>query len=266
MTFEGYKGEDVIVWDDFRGSELMKVFDNEEGKVMDFLDPFPKEDTDQKQHIKFDYVNLVNRVNIFNSVQPYEEFLLDLVNGNRQVGVLSQSYRRLPVIIRIHQEDYDILMNSGFLKDTNEWLQYEQYNHIRGRFNQIASACKRNLALRDEMMGMAMEPVYDQIEALTGKLEKQEYSDEEIREMFKDVGTFNLEAIEKENRSDAEKEALQAEKERREQAEKEAQEQAEKEREEERFRAWLCKLSPEEVEQVKREHEKEMAELFNFDD
>jgi hypothetical protein len=35
----------------------MKVFNNEEGKVLDYLDPFPDEDADQKQHIKFDYIN-----------------------------------------------------------------------------------------------------------------------------------------------------------------------------------------------------------------
>lgn len=199
VTFEGYKGEEVIVWDDFRGHELMKVFEDE-GKVLDYLDPFPDEDTDQKQHIKHDYTKLVNRVNIFNSVQPFEEFLLDLVKGNREKGVLSQSYRRLPIIIRIHQEDYDILMNSGFLHNTREWMQYEAYNHIRGNFGRIASACKKNKELRDKIMGQAMLPVLDQIEALEGKIVNQEMSDDDIEKMFSDVGTFDFKAIEEDER------------------------------------------------------------------
>lgn len=206
VTFEGYKGEEVIVWDDFRGHELMKVFEDE-GKVLDYLDPFPDEDTDQKQHIKHDYTKLVNRVNIFNSVQPFEEFLLDLVKGNKETGILNQSYRRLPIIIRIHQEDYDILMNCGFLHNTREWMQYEAYNHIRGNFGRIASACKKNKELRDKIMGQAMLPVLDQIEALEGKIVNQEMSDDDIEKMFSDVGTFDFKAIEEDERKkDLEKE------------------------------------------------------------
>lgn len=260
VTFEGYKGEEVIVWNDFRGEELLKVFGGEEGKVLDYLDPFPDEECDQKQHIKFDYVNLVNRVNIFNSVQPFEEFLSDLVKGNREEGIISQSYRRLPVIIRIHQEDYDILMNTGFLNNTREFLQYEQYNHVRANFAKIANVCKNNKELKEKIMGKALLPVIDQIGVLEEKVSSQELEDVEIEKMFEDVGTFDIDKIKKDNLSKEEREhILEVEK------EKELEEIRKRKEEifEEQFKQKLATLSMEEIEKMRKEGKQSLDEMFS---
>ena len=260
VTFEGYKGEEVIVWNDFRGEELLKVFGGEEGKVLDYLDPFPDEECDQKQHIKFDYVNLVNRVNIFNSVQPFEEFLSDLVKGNREEGIISQSYRRLPVIIRIHQEDYDILMNTGFLNNTREFLQYEQYNHVRANFSKIASVCKNNRELKEKIMNKALLPVIDQIGVIEEKVSSQEMEDDEIEKMFEDVGTFDIGKIEKDNLSKEEREhILEVEK------EKELEEIRKRKEEifEEHFKQKLATLSMEEIEKIRKEGKQSLDEMFS---
>lgn len=254
VTFEGYKGENVIVWEDFRGEEFANVFDHEEGKIMDYLDTFPDEDSKQREHIKFGSVNLVNSVNIINSVEPYENFLRSLVC---ETSDFSQSYRRFPMIIRIHEEDYDILMNSGFLKGTREFLQYEAYNHIRGGFAKIAFDCKKNIELRDNIFKIATEPVFDQIEVIKGKTSEQEMSDEEILEKYKGVGTFDFEKIEEEENHSK---TLQAqEKEQVKQRENKKREQIEQAC----IERYLQEHSIEEIKNHQKEVEKSIDEMFS---
>lgn len=206
VTFEDYKGEDVVVWDDVRGHELVKMI-GDVGRTLDLLDTFPSKNDTLKQHVKFGCVNLVNRVNIFNCVDPYELFLYEVSGEATTQGDLQQSYRRMPIIIRLHMNDFDILLNKGFLHDTKEFLQYEAYTHCRGSMSKIASACKSNQALRDEIMGKTIEPVVEQYQAIEDKLSLVDVDENSIREMFKDYGTFDLKAIEEDERKkDLEKE------------------------------------------------------------
>ena len=200
VTFEGYKGEEVILWDDARASEVLKALKGE-GNTMRVLNPYPDADESETQHIKFGSINLVNRVNIFNAVESYTDFIKGLVGGSFKEGVLVQGYRRFPVILRIHPEDFDILINMGFLNDTREFKQYVEYNHIRGNFAYIANVCKGNIPLRNEIISRTMEPVLDQINALEEKVSKQKMDEDEIREITKDFGLFDTAAIERDYRS-----------------------------------------------------------------
>ena len=46
---------------------------------MRVLNPYPDADESETQHIKFGSVNLVNRVNIFNAVEPYTDFIFAII-------------------------------------------------------------------------------------------------------------------------------------------------------------------------------------------
>lgn len=70
-AFEGYDGQPVIIWNDRRHGTLLKELKGREN-VFNVFDTHP---TRQKQNIKFGSVALVNKINIVNSVEPYDEFL-----------------------------------------------------------------------------------------------------------------------------------------------------------------------------------------------
>lgn len=71
VSFDGYDGQPVIIWNDCRAGELIKTLGGR-GNVFNVFDTHPSKG---KQNIKYGSVNLVNRVNIVNSVQSYTEFL-----------------------------------------------------------------------------------------------------------------------------------------------------------------------------------------------
>ncbi len=48
-----------------------------------------------------------------------------------------QARRRFPIIIPMRFEDFDILINKGFLNDTREFDQYIAYGATRGNMQQI---------------------------------------------------------------------------------------------------------------------------------
>lgn len=133
--FEGYDGQPVIIWNDRRGSQLLK----ELGGVGNVYNVFDTTPTSQKQNVKYSSTKLINEVNIVNSVQPFKDFI-DGISG-AEFGLTTedqnQARRRFPVIIPMRFEDFDILINKGFMNDTKEFDQYVQYGTIRGNMQRI---------------------------------------------------------------------------------------------------------------------------------
>ena len=161
-AFEGYDGQPVIIWNDRRHGTLLKELKGREN-VFNVFDTHP---TRQKQNIKFGSVALCNRVNIVNSVEPYEEFLDGFVgkfkneNGEwEQEEDKGQSYRRFPFIMPLREEDFDIYLNKGFMYGTSDFLEYEKYEHIRGNMQRIAEACRGNERLVKQLNGQVLQPV-----------------------------------------------------------------------------------------------------------
>lgn len=86
-TFEGYDGQPVIIWSYCRAYELMQKLGTY-GNVFRVFDMHP---TKARQNIKYGSINLINQVNIVNSVQPYKEFLDGLAGEYIKDGVLQKS-------------------------------------------------------------------------------------------------------------------------------------------------------------------------------
>lgn len=154
-TFEGYDGQPVIIWDDMRAFDLLKTLGNR-GNVFNVLDTHP---TKQRQNIKYGSINLTNNVNIINSIQTYTEFLDGLAgeyitsSGETiKSEDKGQSYRRIPFIINLHEEDFDLLVNKGFVEHNANFQEYEEYKNITGNFQKVRVALQNN-----EQMAMQIE-------------------------------------------------------------------------------------------------------------
>lgn len=163
VAFEGYDGQPVIIWDDCRAFDLLERLGGR-GNVFDVFDSHPNS-AGGKQNIKYGSVRLVNCVNIVNSVQPYMEFLDGLAgeyekgNGEKMKAEdKNQSYRRFPFIIPLHEDDFDLLVNKGFMYGNGLFQEYESYNHIRGNLQKVRKALQgseeRIRLVEDKMMSI----------------------------------------------------------------------------------------------------------------
>lgn len=191
VTFEGYDGQPVIIWNDCRANTLLQKLGGREN-VFNVFDPFSRNTI---QHVKYGAIRLHNTVNIVNGIQEYGEFLDGLVGEYKRDGMIqkaedkSQSYRRFPFFLVLHEEDYDLGMNKGIFNGTREYEQYFIYNNLRGNMRRIAERCGNNAVLFNMVTKKVVSPVVKKYEELDKKLYgKQCGTDEEILEEFKDVG------------------------------------------------------------------------------
>lgn len=193
-AFEGYDGQPVVIWNDRRAIDLLQEL-NGRGNVFNVFDTHP---TKQKQNIKYGSVNLCNEVNIVNSVQPYIEFLDGLAgeytdrDGNLQmVEDKGQSYRRFPFMIVLHESDFDMLLNRGFLENSRDFTEYIAYNGIRGNMQRIAERCGGNQELTKRIQAKAVQPITDKHNEVVARYSADMMDDEAaIMAEFADVGTM----------------------------------------------------------------------------
>lgn len=140
VSFDGYDGQPVIIWNDVRGSDL--VFKFGRGEVFDLFDSHP---SGAKHNIKYGSVKLVNTYNIVNGIDSYQDFLNSLAGEYtdkqgifHEVEDKSQSFRRFPLILCLREYDFDVLLNKGVVEGTREYDQYIGYKCLEGSFKQVA--------------------------------------------------------------------------------------------------------------------------------
>lgn len=134
VTFDGYDGEPVVIWEEKRGADIVKEFGR---GALTLLDTHPKR---QSQQAKGTRIILTNAVNIINGIQPFREFLDELIAAYEdEDGRLhraepkTQAYRRMPFIICVHEDDFDIYLNSGFMNnDLAGVFQFDLYRRVVG--------------------------------------------------------------------------------------------------------------------------------------
>lgn len=196
--FEGYDGQPVIIWNDRRAYDLLQEL-NGRGNVFNVFDTHP---TKQRQNVKFSSICLCNEVNIVNSVQDYIEFLEGLAGGytdkngeEHSAEDKGQSYRRFPFIIPLHKDDFDMLLNRGFIEETNRFEEYIEHKHIIGNMQRIHSVCGSNEKLAKELEAKVVKPVIEKHEKIIEKFSHDTMDEDAIREMFKDYGTKKVEPV-----------------------------------------------------------------------
>lgn len=192
-AFEGYDGQPVVIWNDRRAIDLLTEL-NGRGNVFNIFDTHP---TKQKQNIKYGSIYLGNAVNIVNSVQPYRDFLDGLCgeycdrNGEEHKSEdKNQSYRRFPMILPIHENDFDLLLNKGFTYNTDEYQDYLAYRSIRGNMQTIVESCQQNEALARELERQMLTPVINVHRQLLTSHNTQ-VDEDGIRRKFAAYGTMD---------------------------------------------------------------------------
>lgn len=180
----------MIIWNDRRALDLLTEL-NGRGNVFNVFDTHP---TKQKQNIKYGSIYLGNTVNIVNSVQPYKDFLdglageySDRYGEEHKSEDKGQSYRRFPIIIPIHENDFDILLNRGFMENTDEFEEFLAYRKIRGNMQKIAQKCQQNEELAREIERKTLDPAVRLHQQLISSCNNQT-DEEQIRKEFADYG------------------------------------------------------------------------------
>lgn len=170
VSWEGYDGEPVVIWEDMRVGDMIRTAKSR-GMLFRILGPWREPDEKPVVNIKGSKTQLLNRVNIVTGPEGYEEFLRGLageyesmqggVRVKHQAENLGQGFRRFPVIIPVAEREFSIFVNSGVLNGTREYQSYERYEHMRQDLELLARRCK---AIKD---GAERERVRGEIEART---------------------------------------------------------------------------------------------------
>lgn len=142
-TFMGYDGQPVIIWSDFRSYELYKALGSR-GNVFAVLDTHPKK---KAQNVKYGSINLINEVNIINSVQPFTEFIENLSGSytdkdgiRHEAEDEGQAYRRFPYVMPLRAEDFDIMISANFMGQSDDLKEYRGIYNITGNFGRLMEA------------------------------------------------------------------------------------------------------------------------------
>lgn len=140
VLFDGYDGQPVVIWSDFRAEELLKTFNFKRGIIFKIFDTHP---TKFNLNVKYGKINLINKYNIVNSVQEYKDFLdglsgeyVDAMGTEHLSEDKKQSYRRFPIIIPIRTDDFDVLINKGFV-GTGDYFEYKEIKNIQGNLREL---------------------------------------------------------------------------------------------------------------------------------
>lgn len=131
VGFEGYDGQPVIIWNDFRAKELLFTLGSRSA-VFNVFDTIP---TNLRQNVKYSSVKLLNKVNIINSVEHYQDFCDGLAgeytgkDGTKYTAELSekqQAYRRFPFDFEIFESHMLFTYSKGYVEhDDDEYLTLE---------------------------------------------------------------------------------------------------------------------------------------------
>lgn len=187
VAFQGYDGQPVIIWNDRRSYDLFKELGNR-SNVFNVFETTP---TNQKQNIKYGDTSLINCINIINSVESIDSFIKGLAgeytdkDGNfHQAEDINQVKRRVPVLIELGAESFEILFNSGYFNKSDDYGNYEEIHNIKGNFGVVRKKLEPSKAciIEEKMVQMIVDKI---LPILSGEIEY-----ENDMEFFADYGTI----------------------------------------------------------------------------
>ena len=191
VTFDGYDGQPVLIWSDRRAGGLIKALGGREN----LFNVFETHPTKQRQNIKYGSINLCNVVNIVNGQETYSEFLDGIAgeyqdrDGNtHEAEDKNQGYRRFPFIIPLHDTDFDLMINKGYMdNDRTLFQEYYQYMGIRGNMQKIVIACGGENDLSRKVSANVVKPITDKHKEVMERHDR-EVNEEEVMRMMEEEG------------------------------------------------------------------------------
>ena len=106
----------------------------------------------------------------------------------------TQANRRIPLIIKIRPEDFDIAINSGYL-DKEDYSDYETWGQVKGSFAKLAKRLDEHTGAQRCIESTMTAPILDAHHTVERGIKPDDLAgltDEEILllEEFKDYGKF----------------------------------------------------------------------------
>lgn len=200
VGFETYDGQRVLIWDDCRHQELFKKLGSR-GNTFNVFDTKPKRIPQKK---KYSQTNLVNDINLVNSVEPIKAFL-DGLSGSyvdrytheeieAEDTQKSQGYRRFPICIEVFPTYYNLHVYRKFFDPTDDSLEFEITKHIKAPLRKMLTECGENKALYYELCKEALKPIIELYKKATELYCCFEVGDsEEIKKKFDSLGIVSSE-------------------------------------------------------------------------
>lgn len=198
VSFDGYDGQPVIIWNDIRPYDLLSIF-GDRGNLLDSLDIHPVR---KDEHVKFGKICLTNTVNIFNSVIPYCEFFDALAGeykdreGNLVRSEQSQKeqvYGRFPMVIPVSREDFGVMLNKGIMQ-SGAFTEYYEHRRVISHLARIHETLSSREDLVRKLDAQAVSPLIeshrDIAEHTTARDDYENMTDAEILAQFSDTGSY----------------------------------------------------------------------------
>lgn len=143
--FDGYNGQEVIIWNDCRAIDILMEF-NRSG-AFNLFEEVPSENA---ANIKYGSVVLKNRFWIINGIDSRDEFLKGLAgeytdkSGELHKGEeteVKQSYRRFPHFFEIDETEIRYAISQGWYQDTDDFESYKEYITLTGNIGHLLHLC-----------------------------------------------------------------------------------------------------------------------------
>lgn len=162
VAFDGYDGQPILIWDDWRAEDFKKRFSH--GDYWKIFDVNPSK---SRYNVKYGKVVLNHVINIVTSVEPFEKFIWSLAMHNlgrvdafkkseveafkkmpnviehdgylyEDVGEpTKQGYRRFPLFLQVSEESLEMYA-SQYYKSDGPYDIYNTVMSIQGRMRDIA--------------------------------------------------------------------------------------------------------------------------------
>ncbi|WP_299059059.1 hypothetical protein [uncultured Actinomyces sp.] len=201
VSFEGYDGQPVVVWEDFRVADMIRATRGR-GTLFRILGPWREAEEAPVVNIKMSKTQLVNRINIVTGPQEYDVFLRGLAGEytsmrggiavRHEAENLSQGFRRFPIIIPVDEREFSIYINLGVLNGTREYQAYEKFEHMRQDLETLRRRCRgiQDVADRirtiEEIERQTVAPIVEQADRLVNSSDTA--SMEDVLAEFADSG------------------------------------------------------------------------------
>ena len=188
VSFDGYDGQPVIIWNDVRGDDLARSL----GGAANLFNVFDITPTNGRVHIKYGSIKLINKINIMNSSVDYSDFIEDVFSTTEREEDRNQLTRRIPFVLPMRYTDFDFLINKGIAEDTNEFSQYIEYKRFTVNIQQLQRLGKGNKKALRQAEQTLLTPIVDKHNEI---VQKRNVVDENVtpEDILKDVNIDSFE-------------------------------------------------------------------------
>ncbi len=198
VEFEGYDGEPVVIFEDATAASLISQLKGRRN-VFRYLNPFPGK---TRMNVKNASTLPVNTITIITGPEDYETFLdglagkyVDRWGKQHDPENDRQSYRRFPIIVPVRSDEFDVLVNKGFVNgNDDEFKEYIAYEGFRQNMRQVLRRVKgvepieRRVETHLAIEAKQVAPIKEQYEVVVASVGTEGEDPDALLADFADLG------------------------------------------------------------------------------